>query len=114
MDLELEIEWKKVLEKLKSQFGDDMDVQAILFLIGVQELGKGFQIFSKDQKVEIIHVAICTLLAPLGYYEYQGMDKDGWPHWKAKTTLPALKPGEQRALMKKTIIAYFHNRENSN
>lgn len=114
MDIELENEWKKVLEKLQPQFGDDMDIQAILFLIGVQELGKGFQNFSKDQKMEVIHVAICTLLVPFGYYEYEGMDNDGWPHWKAKTQLPALKPGEQSALMKKAVVEYFRNREKFN
>ena len=111
MDIELESEWQKVLEKLKPGFGDDLDVQAILFLIGVQELGKGNQHFSKDQKVELIHIAICTLLAPYGYYEYEGMDTDGWPHWAAKTKLPAMKPGEQTVLMKKAIINYFSNKE---
>lgn len=103
--------WERVLERLKPQFGDDLDLQAILFIIGVQELGKGPMEFSKDQKVDVMHIAICTLLTPYGFYEFEGMDADGWPHWKATSKLPSLKPGQQAQLMKQSIIDYFTAKE---
>ena len=107
MDIEFEREWNKVLKKLAAQFGEDMDLQAILFLIGIQELGKGHIALSKDQKVDVMHISVCRLLSRFGYYEYEGMDKDGWPHWKATAKLPHLKPAQQHELMKQAIVDYF-------
>ena len=111
MDLELAKEWNEVVKKLEAQFGADLDEQGILFLIGVQEFGKGKQEFSKDQKMDIIHIAICTLLTPYGYYEYEGMDAEGWPHWKPTAKLPHLKPMQQSLLMKEAIVDYFKKRD---
>ncbi|HVA97988.1 MAG TPA: hypothetical protein VNG53_03760 [Bacteroidia bacterium] len=106
--MDIEMEWKKIIETLAPPFGEELDMQGILFLIGVQELGTGKKKFSKDQKLDILHVAICTLLAPYGYYELEGRDADGWPHWKFNERLPALKSGEQLALIKRAIIDYFN------
>ena len=111
IDIEFEKEWDALLHKLKGQFGEDIDLQAILFLIGIQELGKGHQKFSKDQKLDVMHIAICTLLSSYGYYEYNGMDKDGWPHWKINNQLPPLKPAQQGQLIRQAIIDYFRNKE---
>lgn len=109
-DQNLEQEWKEVQAKLESQFGPDLDMQGILFLIGVQELGKGKRKFSKDQKLEVMHIAICTLLTPYGYYEFAGNDEEGWPHFRPTAKLPHLKPVQQGLLMKEAIVEYF--REN--
>jgi hypothetical protein len=108
---ELEIEYVKVLNSLASQFGEEIDEQAILFLIGVQELGKGKLKFSKNEKLDVMHIAICTLLTPYGYYEYEGLDKDGWPHWKVNEKLPPLKPMQQHMLIKQAIVDYFKANE---
>jgi hypothetical protein len=111
MDLDLEKNFKEILKTLSKQFGDDLDLQAALFLIGVQELGKGPIKLSKNAKLDVMHIAICTLLAPYGFYEYEGLDKDGWPHWKTNEKLPPLKPGQQLQLMKQAIVDYFKNKE---
>lgn len=107
MESGLETEFKNVMQGLSAKFGDDIDLQAILFLIGLQELGKGPVKLSKNEKLDVMHIAICTLLAPYGYYEYEGLDQDGWPHWKVNEKLPPLKPGQQQQLMKEAIIEYF-------
>jgi hypothetical protein len=111
LDPELENNWRKLLQELAPTFGSDLELEAILFLIGIQELGKGFGKFNKNEKIDLIHVAICTLLTPYGYYEYMGVDEEGWPHWKVNEELPPLKPAQQYLLMKQAIIDYFHNRE---
>ena len=111
MEQGLEENFKAALKTLSVQFGDDLDLQAVLFLIGIQELGKGNVKLSKNEKLDVMHIAICTLLAPYGFYEYEGLDKDGWPHWKATEKLPALKPGQQLQLMKQAVVDYF-NTEN--
>ncbi len=108
MDSDLESNFKEVVKKLTIQFGEDLDMQGILFLIGVQELGKGPVKLSKNGKLDVLHIAICTLLAPYGYYEYEGLDKDGWPHWKVNEQLPPLKPGQQLYLMKQAVVDYFN------
>jgi hypothetical protein len=100
-------DWETLQTKLKERFGGETDYDAILFLIGLQELGKPFKKYKKDQKVDIMHIAICTLLEPYGFYEFLGRDEDGWPHWKLKENLPFLDAKQQNKLMIDSIIDYF-------
>ncbi len=111
MNKDLEKKFEQVLKNLSIQFGNHLDIQGVLFLIGIQELGKGSIKLSKDAKLDVMHIAICTLLAPYGYYKYQGLDNDGWLHWKVNKNLPPLKPAQQLQLMKKAIVDYFQNKE---
>lgn len=108
-DIKLKERWEELVFKLSEQFsqGEDLDLDAIIFLIGVQELGKVNQTFKKDEKLNLMHIAICRLLEPYGFYEFDFVDQDGWPHYKVKETLPHLKAGEQSVLMKEAIVNYF-------
>ena len=101
--------WESIVKYVSNQFGDGqkLDLQAILFLIGINELGQGYRNFKKQEKVDLLHIAICRLLTIYGYYSFEGRDKDGWPHWKTNEKIPNLKPGEQTILLKKSIIIYF-------
>lgn len=112
-DEQLKNRWNKVVEILSNQFaeGDILDLDAIIYLIGVQELGKVHQTFKKDEKLNLMHIAICRLLEPYGYYVFDYVDKDGWPHYTVKEELPPLKAGEQSVLMKEAIVNYFLERE---
>ncbi|QTD36181.1 hypothetical protein JL193_08355 [Polaribacter batillariae] len=105
----LKEKWNFLIEKLTHQFadGDELNIDGIIYLIGVQELGQGYRTFKKDEKVNLMHIAICKLLEPYGYYEFDFFDDEGWPHYKILTELPNLKPGEQTVLMKEAIINYF-------
>ena len=86
-------------------------IDTILFLIGVQELGSGQQKYTKDDKLNILHIAVCRLLEPFGYYKFKEYDDDGYPHFDEVAPLPELKPNEQQILMKKAIIQYFIDEE---
>jgi len=88
-----------------------MDVQAMLFLIGVNELGMGYKDFSKSEKTDLLHVAVCTVLEPHGYYEFDGHDAENWPHFKLIQELPPLNDREQQHLMKEALIDYFVQNE---
>lgn len=105
----LKEKWDHIVKQLSAQFadGDELNMDGIIYLIGVQELGQGQRKFKKDEKVNLMHIAICKLLEPYGYYEFDYFDEDGWPHYKTLTELPNLKPGEQTVLMKEAIINYF-------
>jgi hypothetical protein len=102
-------QWEEIVRKLSNQFaaGETLDLDAIIFLIGVQELGQIHREFKKDEKINLMHIAICRLLEPYGYYEFDYIDEQGWPHYKVKDELPPLKAGEQTVLMKEAIIQYF-------
>lgn len=110
-DERLEQQWNKLQTALEPRFGGELDMQAILFIIGVQELGQGYRKLKKDEKLDVMHVAICTLLEPYGYYEFEGRDADGWPHWKANSKLPPLKPAQQHRLMQEAVVDYFVKNE---
>lgn len=112
-DIQLKERWENVVQLLSNQFaeGDTLDLDAIIYLIGVQELGKVKQTFKKDEKIELMHIAICRLLEPYGFYEFEFFDNDGWPHYKVKEELPPLKAGEQSILMKEAVVNYFIERE---
>ncbi|TXD53506.1 MULTISPECIES: hypothetical protein [unclassified Polaribacter] len=105
----LKEKWEYLITKLTDDFSEaeELNVDGILYLIGVQELGQGYREFKKDEKMNLMHIAICKLLEPYGYYEFDFFDDDGWPHYKTITELPNLKPGEQTVLMKEAIVAYF-------
>jgi len=94
---------------MSDQFGsgEKLDLQAILFLIGVNELGQGYRDFKKNEKSDLLHIAICKILSDYGYYSFVGRDKDGWPHWKSNEKIPHLKPGEETILLKEGVIKYF-------
>ncbi|MFM7017516.1 hypothetical protein [Flavobacterium sp.] len=112
-DIQLKERWENVVSILSNQFsqGEDLDLDAIIYLIGVQEYGRFQQLFKKDEKINLMHIAICRLLEPYGYYEFDYVDKEGWPHYKIKEELPPLKAGEQSVLMKEAIVNYFIEKE---
>lgn len=100
--------WHSTEEMLKERFGKLPDMEGILFLIGVNELGKlPARKFSKEQKQDLMHVAVCTLLSPLGYYEYAGLDADGWPHYNEVEQVPVSGLANQEQMLKQCIIEYF-------
>ena len=109
MSSELKTKWNNLKTKLSVDFSENeiIDLDSIIFLIGLQELGQFQKRFNKQKKLEVIHVAVCKLLSDYGYYEFDYTDNDGWPHYKLIKKLPNLKAGEQTILMKKAIINYF-------
>lgn len=93
--------------KLEVQFGQRMNLESIIFLIGMRELGIGPRDFTKEEKVDLMHIAICRLLSQSGYYELTHLDQDGWPHWKLLKPLPHTDMLSQEHLLREHIIAYF-------
>lgn len=107
-DLELERNWQALLSEVQSLLGErPKDLNGVLFLIGVQELGKGRQRFTKEQKQDLLHIAICKVLSYSGYYSLEGLDEEGWPHWKMERKLPRFDLLEQEKLLKMHVLEYF-------
>lgn len=107
-DLDLERQWALLLNELERSIGKrPKDLNGVLFIVGIQELGKGAKPFSKEEKQDLMHIAICRVLSLSGYYELEGTDKDGWPHWKPLKQLPRFDLLEQERLLKMHVLEYF-------
>jgi len=100
--------WQTLQSFLKNNLGKKpTDLNGVLFLIGVQELGQGKKVFTKEQKQDLMHIAICKILSFGGYYELEGRDHEGWPHWKLIVPLPHFDMLSQEKLLKHFVIEYF-------
>lgn len=105
---EINLKFSEIQLKLAQEFDNEKpDIKVILFLIGVQELGKGPRKFSKRQKEELMHIANCRLFSEMGFYELEGLDQDGWPHWKKIKPIPNYTILEQEMILKSLIVSYF-------
>ena len=108
---DLQHRWWNLEAKLMERFGKKPDTEAILFLIGIQETGFMIEKISKEQKQDLMHVAICTILSPSGYYLKEGNDEDGWPHFRQLKELPTMHLHEQDLFLKDHILLYFEHNE---
>ncbi|MBC6401238.1 MAG: hypothetical protein GDA51_02820 [Ekhidna sp.] len=112
-DLILQRDWVDLMYKIKEVTGKrPSDLNAVLYLIGIQELGQGAKNFSKEQKQDLLHIAICKVLSLAGYYKLEGHDEDGWPHWKLLKNLPKFDLMEQEKLLKMQVLEYFNKELN--
>lgn len=107
---DLQQRWWNLEAKLVERFGKKPDLEAILFLIGIQETEFLKKKITKEQKQDLMHVAVCTLLGQSGYYELDGYDKDGWPHFKQLKEIPVKDLAEQENFLKDHILLYFEQK----
>ncbi|MEI9944146.1 MAG: hypothetical protein WDN26_07955 [Chitinophagaceae bacterium] len=108
---DLQVRWWGLEAKLVERFDKKPDLESILFLIGIQEFGNTKQKFTKEEKQDLMHIAICHLLTPSGYYEMEGIDADGWPHFKQLKPMPDMDPIAQENFLKDHVLLYFENHE---
>ncbi|HRP34044.1 MAG TPA: hypothetical protein PKV73_19230 [Agriterribacter sp.] len=106
---DLQARWWKLESRLMERFGKKPDMEAILFLIGIQELGDIREKFTKEQKQDLMHVAVCSLFAQSGFYELEKVDSDGWPHYRQLKALPTMDLIQQENFMKDHVLLYFEN-----
>jgi hypothetical protein len=104
---DLQARWWSLEAKLTERFGKKPDLEAILFLIGIQEFGEIKTKFGKEQKQDLMHIAICSLFSQGGYYELEKVDEDGWPHFIQLKALPVMDMIEQENFLKDHILLYF-------
>ena len=108
---DLQARWWTLEAKLVERFEKKPDMETILFLIGIQELGSTNTKFTKEQKQDLMHIAVCTVLAPSGYYELEGKDDEGWPHFRQLKSMPTMSAIEQENFLKDHILLYFDNND---
>jgi hypothetical protein len=111
---DLQQRWWQLESNLMERFGKKPDMEAILFLIGIQETGNVQKKFTKEQKQDLMHVAVCTLLSQSGYYQVEGYDQDHWPHFRQLKPLPEFGLMEQENFLKDHVLLYFEGLEGQN
>ena len=106
-EADFEIRWNTLLAEMETRFGKRPDLNALLLLIGVQELGQGVAVFTKEQKQDLMHIATCKLFSLSGHYELERIDEDGWPHYKLLRPVPFAFLKEQERMLKWHMLEYF-------
>lgn len=104
---DLQTRWWNLEARLVEKFSKKPDLETILFLIGIQELGGKNEKFTKEQKQDLMHVAVCTVLMPGGYYELEKKDEEGWPHFRQLKPMPEMNAYEQENFLKDHVLLYF-------
>lgn len=108
---DIQTRWWNLEAKMLDRFGKKPDLEAVLFLIGLQEYGHIRDKFTKEQKQDLMHVAVCSLLAQSGYYDIDGFDDEGWPHFRQLKTLPVMELIEQENFIKDHVMLYFESHD---
>ena len=108
---DLQQRWWNLEARLAERFGKKPDMEAILFLIGMQEKGITNGKISKEDKQNLMHVSVCTMLGPSGFYLKEGKDEEGWPHFKQLKELPLLELRDQENFLKDHILLYFEQQD---
>lgn len=110
---ELDFEWLHVQHRVKDAMRRESlpDLNTVLFLIGIQELGRWKKKFTKEEKQDLMHIAVCCLLSQEGYFEFVGRDEDGWPHYRQIVEMPPQTLQQQERALKINAVRYFKELE---
>ena len=97
------VQWLQDLESLlpKNRF-----VSYLLTELGTDSL-RYKEEWEKEEKQNLMHVAVCRLFMEDGYYKFVGKDQDGWPHYELLKAIPNIHLKDQEGLLKEKIVAYF-------
>ncbi|OIN57174.1 hypothetical protein [Arsenicibacter rosenii] len=108
----LDANWENLIGQLEKFIGKrPADLNSVLFLIGMQELGRGPKRFTKEQKQDLLHIATCSVLSLRGYYRFDGFDLDGWPQYSLQKPVPRHDLSEQEVFLKEHVILYFEHHQ---
>jgi hypothetical protein len=108
---DLQQRWWTLEAKLAKRFDKKPDMEAILFLIGIQESAVIRDKYTKEQKQDLMHVAVCSLLSQSGYYELERIDEEGWPHFRQLKPVPEMDTLTQENFLKDHILLYFESHD---
>ena len=105
---DLDKKWARLIERLEIEFKQEITLKGVLYLIGVQELNLGIKKYKREEKVNVLHVAVCKILAPFGFYKFDKIDADGWPHYVELKAIKNLSEVDQELLMKQAVLKYLN------
>lgn len=106
---DFEQRWINVEFLMREKFGKKPDLEAILYLIGINELGAfpENKNFTKEQKQDLMHIAVCKLLSQVGIFVLDKFDEEGWPHYMPTGVEAPTAMKDQEQLLRECIVRYF-------
>lgn len=99
--------WTDLCKTLNDLFGIDVDLNGVLFLVGIRERGLSFQTFTKEEKHNLINLGSCTLYQEMGMVKRSGTDPDGWPLFHQNTLAPVIPEERKLKTLQDCAIRYF-------
>lgn len=99
--------WNELCGQLGKQFNIDVDLNGVLFLVGMRERGLSFQAFTKEEKMSLINLGSCTLYQEMGLVERTGTDDEGWPVFRQKALAPSIPEERKNKVLRDCALRYF-------
>ncbi len=107
-DEALALRWDTLCVWIRSHFKREASLEGVLFLIGIQERGKGFEPkIPRHKKEAIIMDGTYLAFETIGLYRRTGMEADGAWIWERVIPLPGLDVEAQEKLLKLAVLRYF-------
>ena len=107
---EHERRWQSLLSDVESKFGRKPDVDALLFLMGIQSVGRGFEPdLPKERKQSLIMEGSYLAFETLGLYQRMGLERNGFWIWEKTGDIPKLDVDDQEKLLQIGILNYFED-----
>ncbi|MCX7907078.1 MAG: hypothetical protein N2561_06030 [Bacteroidetes bacterium] len=107
---DLDRRWERLCKRLAARFGKSPSLEGVLFLIGLRELGLGYEPgLEKEAKQDLIQEGANYALAALGYLEPMGREPHtGFTQWRSLRPLDKpLDPDKQERLLRWAAWRYF-------
>lgn len=99
--------WDELCDYLADKFGIEVDLNVVLFLVGVRERGLIFQQFTKEEKLSLINLGSCVLFKEMGLVEERGIDSDGWPVFRQKSVVSGISEARKKKTLQECAVCYF-------
>ncbi len=99
--------WNELCAWLGEMFNIEVDLNGVLFLVGIREKGLAFQNFTKEEKMNLIHLGSCVLYQEMGLTEQVGIDRDGWPVFVQRTVAPEIPEERKAKTLQDCALRYF-------
>lgn len=106
-EISIKEKWDKIRILIEKVFNKTPDLSAVLYVIGMRELGKPQTRFTKEEKVQLMHIATCRVLSSSGHYQLKGQNEKDWPVWELVKALPQQELFEQEMYLRHHIVNYF-------
>ncbi len=108
--INMDHKWEELLLEISKRFKVLADFDFMLFIIGIQERGLGYRKYSKDEKMDLMNLARCSLFAKKGFYKSVGVDEGNWPEFEVVQSLEDKLPSEREKLLKEAMVDYFKDK----
>jgi len=99
--------WTELCDHLGKQFNIDIDLNGVLYLIGIRERGLTLERFPKDVKMSLIHLGSCTLYQQMGWVDQTGIDEEGWPTFTQKALTQVIPEEKKHKVLQDCALRYF-------